>query len=168
MKSFFRHFFSLALSVVFAYAVSYFCLLFSRSGEMDVMQEFFSVYLHPTSGGLVLRIAFPLVWIAAFCYMTSVFSVNRDLKSAWTNRMLGRAYSYPAERLDFWKHDALPLAAACLSVAAVTPAGRLYAPYFVAFSLRAVLFFCANRVFFALNRYVWCRDRLGGLAGTRD
>ena len=162
MKSGTRTFFSLALSVIFAYFVSYFCLLFARQGEMNPFAELFYLYLHPTSAGLFLRIAFPVVWVASFCYMTSVMSVNRDIKSEWTNRMRGKAYSYREERAAFWKTEALPLAIPCLFFGAVIPAGALYAPFLVIFPLRALLFFAANRTFLALNRYVWCRDRLGG------
>ena len=163
-----RTFFSLALSTVFAYFVSYFCLLFTRQGEMNVFAEFFYLYLHPTSAGLFLRIVFPLVWIAGFCYMTSVMNVNRDIKSEWMNKMLARPYSYPEERAEFYQKEAIPLAVLCLLFGAVIPAGKLYAPYFVMFPVRALLFFAANRLTLAFYRYAWCRDRLGGLAGTRD
>ena len=169
MKSFFRTLISLLLSVVFAYAISYFCLLFARNGEMDAMQEFLYLYLHHTSGDLWLRIVFPLTWVAAFCYMTSIFSVNRDLKSAWTNEMLGRPYVYTDERARFWqKGEWLALLIPCLVVAALVPAGNLFGPWVVMFLVRTLLFFAANRVFIAINRYAWCRDRLGGLEGRRD
>ncbi len=163
-----RTFFSLFLSVIFAYFVSYFCLLFTRQGEMNVFEEFLYLYLHPTSAGLFLRIVFPLTWVAGFCYMTSVMNVNRDIKSEWTNEMLSRPYSYPEERTLFYKKEAFPLLILSLLFAAVVPAGKLYAPYFVMLLIRALIFFFANRATLAFYRYVWCRDRLGGLEGKRD
>lgn len=169
MKQFFRTLVSLALSIVFAYFCTYMMLLFSRDGEMDVMIEMANAYLHPTSGPLILRILFPLSWIAGFLYMTSVFSVNRDFKSAWINRMLDKPYSYREEREFFYKSgDWIALLIPCLIAAAAVPAFNIYGPYPLMFALRALLMFGANRFFIALNRYVWCRDRLGGLEGKRD
>ena len=163
-----RTFFSLFLSVVFAYFASYFCLLFTRQGEMNVLKEFFYLYLHPTSAGTFLRVLFPIVWVGGFCYMTSVMTVNRDIKSEWTNKMLGIPYSYRDERAFFYKHDFLPLAVLCLLFCAVVPAGGLFAPYFVMFPVRTLLFFIANRAALAFYRYAWCAERLGGLEGNRD
>lgn len=170
MSRFFSTFFRMLLCVVFAYLISYFCLLFAVSGpEMNVLYEYLYLYLDPSCGPLFLRILFPLVWAAAFVYATNFFSVGRENKSQWTNRMLEKPYSPKIEREMFYRGgEWISLLIPCLLLAALVPAGALFAPYYVMFVARALLFFFANRTFIALNRYVWCRDRLGGFEGHRD
>lgn len=165
MKRFFRTFLSMAISLIFAYFVAYLLMLFSNSGEMEFAVELYTLYLDPVANGPLLRILLPLGFVAAAVYLMSVFSVNRDIKSEWTNRMLNKPYSYREERALFWKGNfILPLVCA-LIVALCSRAGELFLPWGVAYLMRVLLFFGSHRFFLALNRYVWCRDRIGGLSG---
>ena len=157
---------SLFLSALFSYPLSYFCLLFAREGEMNLVHELLFLYQHPTSAGPILRILYPLVWSAAFVHFTFRFSVNRDIKSEWLNQMKEKPYSYREERRTFYtEREWLTLFFPALFFALLVPVGGMHLDFFAAALLRLLLFFFANRLSLAVCRYVWCRDRIGGFSG---
>ncbi len=169
MKSFVRTLFALLLSTLFAYVIVAILLGFAaESRTTPAVFEWLFVWLSPTSGALFLRVLFPLAFWAATAYMIRTFSSNRDLKSEFLNRFRGRAYSYAAERQDFYHHEALGVLFACLFAAALPAFLRYWGPWYVLYPAKVALYFILTRIFAAICRYVWCAERLGGLQGKTD
>ena len=169
VKAFLRTLLHYLLAAALGYVLAYLCLLFARQGEMNVADELFYLFLHPTSGGLFLRILFPIMWFVGFAYITYVFATSGAERAVFLNAMLHKPYVYAEERRDYYQsREWIPALAAALVAAAILPVYNRYLPWYVLYPLKAALFFFLRRAFLAYGRYIWCAERLGGLEAKEE